>query len=70
MFYQILDDLKYLLSSFENLKFAKLATNEEPDTLCWKLNDLNLETYKCIYLGEDDQSFFNLTVTVNGKKIN
>lgn len=54
-----------------NINYGELALNTEPDNLCWKLgesgNDLNDVT--CIYVGRDDQTLFNLTLSISGKQI-
>lgn len=58
--------MKNSLSSYTNLWFAKLALDEEADILCWKLKDSNLSEHICVYIGSEDQSFFNLMLSIKG----
>ncbi|KXJ75666.1 2-(3-amino-3-carboxypropyl)histidine synthase subunit 2-like [Aedes albopictus] len=52
--------------SFPNATVGQLAlSGEQPDLLCWKLHGRTYEGSTCIYIGRDNQSFFN---TTNGIK--
>lgn len=63
----IFDGLRTLYS---NLVVAKLAIDGvEPDILCWSQPNLSLtEDYTCIYIGNDNQSFFNISMGIKCKK--
>lgn len=63
------DDIKTALSSFTNVTYAQLALDEKPDYLCWKLPKNNLCETSCIWIGDDNQSLFNLSLTVNGNEL-
>lgn len=65
----LLDDIKTALSSFTNISYAQLAIDEQPDNLCWKLPNKNLSEQICVWIGDDNQSLFNLSLTVNGNFI-
>lgn len=55
--------------SYVNVDIGKLAENEEPDILCWSLkNNQTTENYTCLYLGNDNQSFFNISMAIKCKK--
>lgn len=52
-----------------NIDIGKLAENEEADILCWSLkNNQTTENYTCIYIGSDNQSFFNISMGIKCKK--
>lgn len=65
------DTIKERLSSsgFTNIRYGELALNAEPDILCWTLGDnaRDLADVTCIYIGRDDQTLFNLTLSVSGE---
>lgn len=53
-------------ASFKNVTVGQLAlSGEQPDLLCWKLSGRSFDGSVCIYIGRDNQSFFN---TANGIK--
>lgn len=55
--------------SYVNVDVGKLAENEEPDILCWSLkNNQTTENYTCLYIGSDNQSFFNISMAIKCKK--
>jgi diphthamide biosynthesis protein 2 len=55
--------------SYVNLDIGKLAENEEPDILCWSLkNNQTTENYKCVYIGADNQSLFNILMGIKSRK--
>jgi len=60
-----LDQLNYI-----NLDIGKLAEDgAEPDVLCWSLkNNQNTENYTCVYIGHDNQSFFNISMSIKCKR--
>lgn len=62
----LIDDIKSALSSFANISFAQLALDEKPDNLCWKIPNNNLSEQTCVWIGDDNQSLFNLSLTVTG----
>lgn len=62
------DDIKSALSSFTNVSYAQLALDSKPDNLCWKMPKNNLSEAICVWIGDDNQSLFNLSLTVNGEK--
>lgn len=53
------------LVDFEALIIAKLAINSEPDLLNWiTAGRTDFSNSQCIYIGPDDQSSFNLRVSI------
>lgn len=59
-----LHQLNYL-----NVDIGRLAENEEPDILCWTLkNNQTTENYTCVYIGNDNQSLFNISMGIKCKK--
>lgn len=62
-----LDSIKQTLIEYTNIYYGELAINEEADFLGWLKPDVNLENCVIVYLGADDQSFFNLSITLKGK---
>ncbi|XP_055587157.1 2-(3-amino-3-carboxypropyl)histidine synthase subunit 2 [Uranotaenia lowii] len=57
---------KSLKEKYHNLSVGQLAENgTQPDLLCWKLDGQTFEDSSAIYVGKDNQSFFN---TSNGIK--
>ena len=58
------------LKHYINLEIGKLAQDGvDPDILCWSLkNDQNTENSICVYLGLDNQSFFNISMTMKCRK--
>lgn len=63
-----------LKMNYNNLYMGSLATGEElkrlePDILCWEqLKDLQIDEYTCIFIGKDNQTFFNISTAIKGKK--
>lgn len=62
----ILDLMRDCVKEYQNIQFADLALGTESDTLCWNLKYPNLLEYTCMYIGRDDQTLFNLTVSLKG----
>jgi diphthamide biosynthesis protein 2 len=55
--------------NYVNVDIGKLAETEEPDILCWSLkNNQATENYTCVYVGTDNQSFFNISMAIKCKK--
>lgn len=59
--------MKNTLKSYERLQFAELALEAPTDKLCWKLPSEDLSKRICVYIGPENQSFFNLTLAIRGK---
>ncbi|XP_055679709.1 2-(3-amino-3-carboxypropyl)histidine synthase subunit 2 [Lutzomyia longipalpis] len=62
-----------VLSTRENMLIASLATdaNTKRNFLCWTVEGLpqiDPEQSSCLFVGEDDQTFFNLSLTVKCSK--
>lgn len=55
---------------YSNMEVGKLAIDGiEPDILCWSLTNMSsTEDYTCIYIGNDNQSFFNISMGVKCQK--
>ncbi|KAG5671346.1 hypothetical protein PVAND_001549 [Polypedilum vanderplanki] len=69
--YHVIDSIANRLhqSNYMNIDIGKLAENEEADILCWSLkNNQTTENYTCVYLGKDNQSFFNISMGIKCKK--
>jgi diphthamide biosynthesis protein 2 len=61
----ISDAIANKLSSYLNLEIARLAQDAEPEILCWSIkNNQNIENATCVYIGEDNQSFFNILMAL------
>lgn len=59
-----LNQINYL-----NIEIGKLAVDEDPDILCWSIkNNQNTDNSICIYIGQDNQSFFNISTAIKSKK--
>lgn len=55
--------------NYVNIDIGKLAENEDPDILCWSLkNNQTTDNFTCIYIGSDNQSFFNISMAIKCKK--
>lgn len=56
--------------NYINVEIGKLAEDgTEPDILCWSIkNNQNTENCICIYIGHDNQSFFNISMSIKCKK--
>lgn len=68
-YYYAIDSIsKGLESLYKNLEVGKLAIDgTEPDILCWsKMSSTTDST--CIYIGNDNQSFFNISMAVKCQK--
>lgn len=65
-----IDVIANQLKHYINLEIGKLAQDGvDPDILCWSLkNDQNTENSMCVYLGLDNQSFFNISMTMKCRK--
>lgn len=61
------DKIRAFAKSRDNIKLAEIAIDTPSDILCWKLPEPNLSDCVCIYLGVENQTFFNLTVSVKGR---
>lgn len=63
-----------LKMNYSNLYVGNLALGDElkrlePDVLCWaQLKDLQIDEYTCIFIGKDNQTFFNISTAIKGKK--
>lgn len=67
----ISDDIaNRLLSSYINLEIGKLAQDgTTPDLLCWSIkHNENTENSICVFIGEDNQSFFNISMALKCRK--
>lgn len=64
-----IDDIKSALSNYANVSWAEFAFDKQADHLAWKLPKVDLPTTTCIWIGDDDQTMFNLCVTLNGTLI-
>lgn len=52
-----------------NLEIGKLAQEGTPDILCWSIkNNENTENSICVFIGDDNQSFFNISMAMKCKK--
>lgn len=70
-FYYAIDSItRELRSLYENLEVGKLAIDgTEPDILCWALpNSSSTQDYTCLYIGHDNQSFFNISMALKCQK--
>lgn len=56
--------------NYINIEIGKLAEDGiEPDVLCWSIkNNQNTESCVCVYVGRDNQSFFNISMSLKCKK--
>lgn len=62
------DAIRTAFKSHPQIKFAELAVNSDPDILGYDLKSIQLENIStCVYIGKDDQSFFNLNVSLQGE---
>lgn len=61
------ENIKSTLMSYENIQYGEFALDGEPDILGWKVPQINLEEATCIWIGHENQSFFNLTIATKGK---
>ncbi|XP_070502649.1 2-(3-amino-3-carboxypropyl)histidine synthase subunit 2 [Chironomus tepperi] len=69
--YHVIDCIANKLNqlNYINIDIGKLAESEEADVLCWSLkNNQSTENYTCIYIGKDNQSFFNISMGIKCKK--
>lgn len=56
-------------SNYLNIEIGKLAEDEDPDILCWSIkNNQNTDNCICIYIGLDNQSFFNISTAIKSRK--
>lgn len=65
-YYHARDKFWGKLPTRTNLKVASLATDDtvKPEYLCWSLNGFDPDQWICLFVGEDDQTFFNLSLSV------
>lgn len=56
--------------NYINVDIGKLAEDgAEPDILCWSIKyNQNTENCVCIFIGHDNQSFFNISMSIKCKK--
>lgn len=66
-FYHEIDKILSLTAIYSNIEVGKLAINCESDILCWSLSNIDVSDHSCIYIGRDNQSFFNLSTTLKAK---
>lgn len=64
---QIADNIKSALSSYTQVSFAEFALDKQADHLAWRFPKVDLAATTCIWIGDDDQTFFNLSVSLSGK---
>lgn len=57
------------MASYEHIQYGQFALDCKPDILGWKVPQTNLEEATCIWIGPENQSFFNLTIATKGKTI-
>lgn len=62
-----IDTISYLKNSYPELDIVQLAITSESDILCWTMPNLDVVNYTCIYIGRDNQSFFNLSTSIKAK---
>ncbi|XP_055541084.1 2-(3-amino-3-carboxypropyl)histidine synthase subunit 2 [Wyeomyia smithii] len=53
---------------FKYLTICQRAACEEPNNLSWKLEGLSTEDACCVFIGHDNQSFFNISNSVKAEK--
>ncbi|KAJ6634959.1 2-(3-amino-3-carboxypropyl)histidine synthase subunit 2 [Pseudolycoriella hygida] len=67
-YYYSLDAIRAALISNPLIKIAKLAVNSEADLLSYDFSSIHLENIStCLYIGKDDQTFFNLNISLHDK---
>lgn len=56
--------------NYINIEIGKLAEDgAEPDILCWSIkHNENTESCICVFIGHDNQSFFNISMSIKCKK--
>ena len=56
--------------NYINIEIGKLAEDgSEPDVLCWSIkNNQNTESCVCVFVGRDNQSFFNISMSIKCKR--
>ena len=56
--------------NYVNIEIGKLAEDgAEPDILCWSIkSNQNTENCICVFIGHDNQSFFNISMSIKCKK--
>lgn len=60
---------EHMEHDFSNVSFGQLAlSGEQPDLLCWKLNGRTYEDSVCVFLGEDNKSFFHTSNGIKAKQ--
>lgn len=62
----ISDDIKSSLNEYTNIEFGQLALETEADVLSWVKPKHNLKESVCIFVGDENQTFFNMTIAVKG----
>lgn len=62
----ILDDIKSSFNGYTNVEFGQLALEAEADILSWLKSHHNPEESVCIFVGQENQTFFNMTIAVKG----
>ncbi|XP_063704681.1 2-(3-amino-3-carboxypropyl)histidine synthase subunit 2 [Culicoides brevitarsis] len=68
-YYAIDDAFAALKKVFGNAQIGKLAIDGvEPDILCWSMDKSSTEDFTCIYIGNDNQSFFNISMGIKCQK--
>lgn len=72
IFFYVLDAIANKLHqlNYINIEIGKLAEDgSEPDILCWSIkNNQNTENCVCIFIGHDNQSFFNISMSIKCKR--
>ncbi len=61
------DSIRSTFESNSQIKIAELAVNCVADLLGYNLRSIRLDNIStCVYIGMDDQSFFNLNISLHG----
>lgn len=60
-----LEEIKSALKDYPNTIVGTLAIHGSPDVLHWMTQGVtDFSAYSCIYIGQDDQTLFNLSVSI------
>lgn len=59
-----LEGIRTAVREYPNAIIATLAIGRPPDLLHWNTQGVDFQDHACLYIGQDDQCFFNLNVTV------
>ncbi|XP_059620631.1 2-(3-amino-3-carboxypropyl)histidine synthase subunit 2-like [Phlebotomus argentipes] len=72
-FYHAKEELLQQLAERTNVRVASLAVDDsvKANYLCWHVQDLesiDITQWNCLFIGEDDQTFFNLSLAIPAAK--